>query len=386
MRIVHTSDWHAGRTWKGIQRLAELGEVLDHLGDFLEREKIELLLMSGDIFDTSAPPPEAEKLVFSFFKRIGQAGIPSVVIAGNHDSPTRVQAWGTLAELVGVHALGLPRKADDGGVIPIESASGDLALVAAVPFAPVHRMVTALDLAGAEKKAKRKYDLMMREIFSHLAARFTEDTTNVLMAHTHLAGVSVSGSEREVHLSEQWETTPNAFPSSAHYVALGHIHRPQKVEQSSVPACYAGSPLQLDFGEEGEEKTFVVVEVEPGRPAQCEWVAYEGGEGLRTVRSSLESLERDQEQLARSDWLRVRVPLGAPDPDINGKVRRLLPNAVVVEVELPEPPEEVRDERPPPGSPPRELYRAYSMAQYGDEPDSNLLDTFDRLYIGSDED
>lgn len=385
MRIVHTSDWHAGRTWKGIQRLAELGEVLEHLGDFLEREKIELLLMSGDIFDTSAPPPEAERLVFSFFKRIGQAGIPSVVIAGNHDSPTRVQAWGTLAELVGVHALGLPRRVDDGGVILIESPSGERAQVAAVPFAPVHRMVTALELAGEERKAKRKYDLMMREIFSHLASRFNKDTVNLLIAHTHLAGVSVSGSEREVHLSEQWETTPKAFPSSADYVALGHIHRPQKIEDSIVPSCYAGSPLQLDFGEEGEKKTFVVVEVEPGRPARCEWVAYEGGESLRTVRSSLESLERDQEQLARSDWLRVRVPLGVPDPDINGKVRRLLPNAVVVEVELPEPPVAEQDERPPRSSPPRELYRAYSMAHYGDEPDVKLLDAFDRLYIGSDE-
>jgi exonuclease SbcD len=308
------------------------------------------------------------------------------VIAGNHDSPARVQAWGTLAELVGVHALGLPRKADDGGVIQIESPSGERAQVAAVPFAPVHRMVTALELAGEERKAKRKYDLMMRQIFSHLAADFAKDTTNLLMAHTHLAGVSVSGSEREVHLSEQWETTPEAFPSSAHYVALGHIHRPQKVQQSSVPACYAGSPLQLDFGEEGEKKTFVVVEAELGGPAQCEWVAYEGGESLSTIRSSLESLERDQEQLVRSGWLRVRVPLGAPDPDINGKVRRLLPNAVIVEVELPELPVESRDERPPHGSPPRELYRAYSMAHYGDEPDAKLLDAFDRLYIGSDED
>ncbi len=386
MRIVHTSDWHAGRTWKGIQRLAELGNVLEHLGDFLEHEKIELLLMSGDIFDNNAPPPEAEKLVFSFFKRVGQAGIPSVVIAGNHDSPTRVEAWGTLAELVRVHALGLPRKAEEGGVIEIESHSGERAQVAAVPFAPVHRMVTALELAGDERKTKRQYDAMMREIFSHLSRRFTEGTINLLMAHTHLAGVTFSGSEREVHLGEQWETTPQAFPSSAQYVALGHIHRAQQIEASPAPACYAGSPLQLDFGEEGEDKTFVVVEAEPGRPGQCEWIAYEGGESLRTIESNLESLERDAGQLSRSGWLRVRVPLAAPDPDVNGKVRRLLPNAVVVEVELPEPPTEARDQHPPRSSPPRELYRAYSLAHHGDEPEPKLLEVFDRLYAGSETD
>ena len=386
MRIVHTSDWHAGRTWKGIQRLAELGNVLEHLGDFLEQEKIDLLLMSGDIFDNSAPPPEAEKLVFGFFKRVGQAGIPSVVIAGNHDSPTRVEAWGTLAELVQVHALGLPRRADDGGVIDVESRSGERVRVAAVPFAPVHRMVTALDLAGEERKSKRKYDAMMKEIIAHLAGGFTEDTVNLLMAHTHLAGVTFSGSEREVHLGEQWETTPRAFPSSAQYVALGHIHRAQEIEASPAPACYAGSPLQLDFGEEGEEKTFVVVEAEPGRPARCEWVAYKGGENLQTIKTSLESLERDAAQLSRSGWLRVRVPLTAPDPDVNGKVRRLLPNAVVVEVVLPEPPTEARDQHPPRSSPPQELYRAYSLTQHGTEPEPRLVDAFDRLYADSETD
>src|SRR5438552_2497222 len=106
MRIVHTSDWHAGRIWKNLDRLAELSVVLDNLANFLGSERVDLLLMSGDVFDNTAPSAEAEREVFSFFKRIGSAGIQSVVIAGNHDNPARVEAWGTLAELVGVHSLG----------------------------------------------------------------------------------------------------------------------------------------------------------------------------------------------------------------------------------------------------------------------------------------
>jgi exonuclease SbcD len=380
LRIVHTSDWHAGRIWKSVKRLPELGNVLAHLGDFIQRERIDLLLMSGDVFDSGAPNPEAEKLVFGFFKRIGRAGTKSIVIAGNHDSPARLEAWGTLAELVDVHAAGLPRRVDDGGVIDVDVRSGERARVGVVPFAPVHRMVSALDRAGEETSTKQKYDAMMREIIRQLSGAFALDSVNLLVAHTHLQGARFSGSEREVHLGEAWATTPQAFPSSAHYVALGHIHKPQRIEAAPSPTAYAGSALQLDFGEEGERKTFVVVEATPGQPARLEWVAYEGAEPLLTVAASLDQLERDAEELSQRGWLRVRVPLVTADPDINGKVRRLLPNAVVVEVELPRVEEENDPSRPPPGSPPRELYRAYCAKRHGEEADAKLLEVFDDLH------
>src|SRR6185295_5096371 len=93
MKIAHTSDWHAGRAFKRIDRLPELGAVLEHMGDRLEREQVDVLLVSGDVFDSGAPVAEAERMVFGFFKRLGRAGIQTVVIAGNHDSPARVEAW-----------------------------------------------------------------------------------------------------------------------------------------------------------------------------------------------------------------------------------------------------------------------------------------------------
>jgi exonuclease SbcD len=383
MRIVHTSDWHAGRVWKGIRRLDELGQVLEHLGDFLEKEEIDLLLMSGDVFDSGAPNPEAEKLVFSFFKRTGQAGIPSVVIAGNHDSPTRLQAWGMLAELVDAHTVGVPRRAEQGGILDFTTKSGERARVAAVPFAPVHRLVSAMELAGEETPVRQKYDDMMRAIVRHLSDYFSAETVNLMTAHTHLQGAAFSGSEREVHLGEQWATTAQALPSSAHYVGLGHIHRPQRVTAAPSPTYYAGSPLQLDFGEQGEEKSFVVIEARPRSPARVERVAYEGGTELETITAGLERLERDAEELSHSGYLRVKVPLPTPDPDINSKVRRLLPNAVVVEVELPQGPEEKDETRPPRGAPPRELYRAYLLNRHGNEPEPDLLEAFDRLHEGS---
>ena len=386
MRIVHTSDWHAGRLWKRIDRLPEVANVLENLGDFLERERIDLLLMSGDVFDSGAPNPAAERLVFGFFKRIGRAGIKSVVIAGNHDSPARLQAWGTLAELVDVQAVAFPRRLDDGGLVEIEAQSGERALVAAVPFAAPRRLVSALDLSGEETRVRQKYDQGMRQIIAHLVNGFEQETINLVMAHTHLQGAVFSGSERQVHLGEEWATTPQALPSTAHYIALGHIHRPQKVETAPAPAHYAGSLLQLDFGEVGEEKSFVLIDARPRQPVQIEQVPYQGGLPLRSVRKSLEALEREAASLSAKGWLRVRVPLNVADPDINSKVRRLVPNAVAVEIEFPEKTEENDDSRPPQGSPPRELYQAYFQKKHGSETEPQIVEIFDRLLADAEQD
>ena len=385
MRIVHTSDWHAGRLWRRIDRLPEVADVLENLGDFLERERIDLLLMSGDVFDSGAPNPSAERLVFGFFKRIGRAGIKTVVIAGNHDSPARLQAWGTLAELVDVQAVAFPRRLDDGGLVEVSARSGERALVAAVPFAAPRRLISALDLSGEETRVRQKYDQGMRQIIAHLVSGFERETINLVMAHTHLQGAVFSGSERQVHLGEEWATTPQALPSTAHYIALGHIHRPQKVEAAPAPAYYAGSPLQLDFGEVGEEKTFGLIDARPRQPVQVEQIPYKGGLPLRSVRKGLLELEREAGSLSERGWLRVRVPLKVADPDINSKVRRLLPNAVSVEIELPEKAEEQDGSRLPGGSPPRELYQAYCQKEHGSEGEPQVVEIFDRLLADADQ-
>jgi exonuclease SbcD len=211
-----------------------------------------------------------------------------------------------------------------------------------------------------------------------LAERFRPDAVNLLAAHTHLDGAVIAGSERTVHLGENWAATPQAIPPAAHYVALGHIHRPQRIEAAPAPTHYAGSPLQLDFGEEGERKSFVVAEARPGRPAAVELIPYEGGLELRSVRATFDELEQQVETLRTAGWLRVKVPLASPDPNLNSKVRRLLPNAVSVDVDLPE-----RDPDAPEistrGLPPSALYAAYHEKTHGAPPQEPLLEAFERL-------
>ena len=109
MRIVHTSDWHVGRRWKGLQRLDEMEAILDHLARFIEQESIDLILHSGDVFDSRNPSGEAERLVNEFLVRVGRTGARTVLIAGNHDDPDRFDARALLAAGVNVRIVGRSR-------------------------------------------------------------------------------------------------------------------------------------------------------------------------------------------------------------------------------------------------------------------------------------
>jgi exonuclease SbcD len=381
MRIVHTSDWHAGRIWKNQNRLDELRDVLEHLGDFIERERVDLLLMSGDIFENQVPTADAERAVSTFFKRLGRANVPSTVIAGNHDHPTRLDTWGLLAEFVGVQARGLPRRRQDGGLIDVSTRCGETALVAALPWAPPGRIVEALTLAQDQTLAKQQYADGIRRILAHLAEGFRPDAVNLVLAHSHIDGAKGSGSERAMTMGEEWAATAQSLPATAQYVALGHIHRPQRVTASASHTEFAGSPLQLDFGEVGEEKSFVVIEVAPGLPPTVARVPYEGGKALGHWEGTLPELEREAEGLKRFGYLRVKVILDTPMPDLNRRARQISPNVVVVDAVLPEaavPP-------PAPGemTAPVDQFRAYYLRQHQREPQPPTLELFNDLYSAS---
>jgi exonuclease SbcD len=225
-----------------------------------------------------------------------------------------------------------------------------------------------MEMASDDTTAYQRYAEGMRRIVELLTRRFHSNSINLLMAHTHLDGAVLTGSERQVHLGEEWAVTAQSLPSTAHYVALGHIHRPQRIDAAPSPTCYAGSPLQLDFGEVGEEKSFVLVRAEPGQPARIERVPYVGGKPLHEVRMTLPELEQQAEQLRDSGWLRVTVPLAERDIDLNRKVRRLLGESVVsVDYELPEraddPPELSRS-----GLGPVELFQLYHRTHHAQKP------------------
>lgn len=386
MRIVHSADWHVGRLWKSISRLDETARVLDSLSEFLEREKIDLLLVAGDVFDTNNPGADAEQLVFQFFRRLGEKKIPAVVIAGNHDSPGRMDAYGTLADLAGVHLIGRPRLAENGGVIELPTACGEKAVVASLPFAAPGVFVANLELGGDASNARSLYAEKFQQAAAYLARSFRPDSVNLFMAHSHLEGALLGNSERQVHLGEEWTAKPQTLPEQAQYVALGHIHRPQRMDKAPIPTEYAGSILQLDFGEAGQAKHFVVVDVQPGREAKIDHVPYQGGRALLDLKVTLPELEARHEEFQAAGWLRVSVVHDEPVPDLARKVRQQLGNALVVRLEpaVLGPPREadVAEDmaRALSRKRPVEMYRDFHERQYQRLPEAAVEEAFQKLY------
>jgi exonuclease SbcD len=263
-------------------------------------------------------------------------------------------------------------------VVEVTTPARETAIVAALPFAGPGVFVSALELAEDATQPKALYAERFKQAVAHLSKGFREGCVNLLMAHTHLDGAQLANSERQVHLGEEWAATPQALPDQAQYVALGHIHKPQRIEASPAPTEYAGSPLQLDFGEAGQEKSFVVIDVMPGMPARIARVPYEGGKSLFDLKLTLPELEVRELQLRGSGWLRVTVPLDQPDPDLARKVRERLPNALVIRPELPH--QEVGTAVSRDGKNPLEMYRDYHQRQHGRLPETSVEETFQYLY------
>ncbi|MBL8787678.1 MAG: exonuclease subunit SbcD [Deltaproteobacteria bacterium] len=374
MRIVHTSDWHAGRLWRRVNRIGELEAALTSMCEWVEGNAVDLVLMTGDVFDNGSPHPEAERLVFRVLKRLGKV-CPVVLIAGNHDDPRRIEAWGQLAELAQIHCIAKPRRVEAGGILEFRSRDGrERARVAPIPFAPIKWFVEAAGIVD-EGKAMAGYAEKVSGLAAHLAEGFSADAINILMAHTHVEGAKLARSERAATVGEQWAVTPENLPLSAQYIALGHIHRPQAVRHGVE---YAGSPLQLDFGEEGEEKSFVVIDATVGVPVRVTRVAYLGGTPLKTFEGSWAELEAAAGWLKDAGHLRVQLKLDKIEPDLVANVRRLVPNAIIVKARLPEV-ERVASVHASDATP-LDRYRVYHAKRHGMGPDAAVEEAFRALW------
>lgn len=379
MKILHTSDWHLGRTWKGMTRYDEIRAVLDQLVSVVKNEKIDFVLHSGDLYDRKSPSAEAEDIAFKFFLSVHMAGAQSVVIAGNHDSPGAFDAQNRLTSLANTYLIGRPRAASNGGVITLRTRDGESLVVAALPFASPGMFVSAMDLTDDEAQVRTNYAHKFQLAAKNLCGEFKDESVNVFMAHTHLEGAVLSQSEKRVHVGEQWAGASQDLPPNASYIALGHIHQPQKID-GLVPAYYAGSPLQLDFGEIGQDKTFNVIEVKAGKPAKVDLVPYKGAYNLCDWEGTWAELQSDIENLSKKGWLRILLHLDQRDIEISRKVKELLPNTVTV---LPPivPQESSPDStRPSKEAHPIEHFKDYYNNRHGSPPEKNIQDSFVRLY------
>ena len=375
MKFLHSGDWHLGKNLRAQPRREEYEDALNELLEIARREQVDCLLVAGDVFDSTTPPPEAEELLFNFLRELFGAGIPAVIIGGNHDHPKRLAAVSRVLELVNVHLRAEAVVPESGGHVRVPSRDGsEAATIAVLPWVHERDVIRWESLLGRE--SHQEYADGVATMASHLTAAFPRETVNVLLSHMMVDGARVGGGERELHLGAVYAVKPQALPASANYIALGHLHRPQDVPAPS-PTRYAGSLLQLDFGERGQEKSVVIVEAHPGRPAHIETVPLSAGRRLRDLEGTLAELQTQAADVG-DDYLRVRVRLDGPVPGLRRQVRELLPNALEV---IPVYPERERTESAERlrSLSPEQLLGDYHQTTYGSPLPAPVLDLFRRL-------
>ncbi len=332
MKILHTSDWHVGKVLKGRDRHEEHEAVLRSIIETARAQDVDLVLIAGDLFETSAPSPKAQGLVMRALLALRDDGRQVVTIAGNHDNATLLDSVyrPVLGEL-GLHVLGTPKAPAAGGNISITTRGGEQATVAAMPFLSQRYAVRAAELLLHERaEHARDYARRVAAILATLTEGFTPETVNIVMAHATLLGGRRGGGERDVQTTFEYEVPSSIFPSSAHYAALGHLHRQQEIP-APCPAFYSGSPLAIDFGEEGNEAAALIVTASPGIRADARRVDVRGGRRLKTLRGSLDQVIAQGEQEGDA-YLRVILAEKAR-AGLGDLVREKLPNALEVQLD-----------------------------------------------------
>jgi exonuclease SbcD len=376
VRLLHTADWHIGRPF-AVGRLAEQESVLSEILEIAATNQVDCLLVCGDVFDSRAPSAEAERAVFSFFADLVKRGIAAVIIGGNHDHPKRLGALRRLLDPLRILIRPEPARPDDGGVIEV-NAGGELARIAVLPFVSERHIVDACTMMAPEQAWYAEYAENVAAMMDVLARSFSASTVNILMAHLFAFGAETSGSEWAIHTGLPYAISPARFPITAQYIALGHLHRPQEVVTSPVPCHYSGSPLQLDFGEQGQRKRVVLIEARPGRPVHVESIPLSAGRNLRDVEGRIDEIEAMAGDLA-GDYLRVTVITDGPVPGLADRIRARLPNALYIRTKSTAA-TETKTSAHRAQLKPQELFQEFYSRQHGSQPHPGLLTAFNELY------
>ena len=264
IRLLHTSDWHIGRTLYGRKRYEEFEAFLTWLGETIQKNEIDALLVAGDIFDTSAPSNRAQELYYKFLCRVAASSCRHVVvIAGNHDSPSFLNAPKELLKALDVHVVGSSTEAPEDELLVLRNEQGDPELiVCAVPYLRDRDIRVAEAGESVEDKERKLID-GIRTHYAAVAAlaeqkreEFGVDIPIVATGHLFTAGgQTVDGDGvRELYVGSLAHVTAGIFPASFDYLALGHLHVPQKVNGSET-IRYCGSPLPMGFGEAKQQKS-----------------------------------------------------------------------------------------------------------------------------------
>lgn len=318
MRILHTSDWHLGRYFHATPMDEDHDFILAQLAEIIAQEQPDLLIIAGDIFDRAVPPQSALTRFGRFIRDVTEdQKLAVVIIAGNHDSAAQIGMMGVLPA-GGLSLVRGPIAADERPLI-VHSPDGDVA-VSALPFSyefaarecfEDDAIGCPADVLGAQLKSARGH--------------VPEGARWIVVAHAFVTGGSVSAGERPLsRVMGGIETVPIDLFEGAHYVALGHLHRPQKIGSDRIR--YSGAPLAFGFDEEGDAKSVTLVDMAQDGSVDIRLVPLEPKRGVRTIRGKLVELLEAPDLC--EDFTSVVLTDETPQIDPMRRIRAKYPNAV----------------------------------------------------------
>jgi len=308
MKLLHTSDWHLGKRLDDFSRFEEQQAVMAEICDIADREQVDAVLVAGDLFDTFNPPTEAVDLFYKTLKCLSKNGLrPVIAIAGNHDSPDRIEAPDPLARECGIIFAGYPNSVVpefelESGLKVIRSDEGFLELyipgctaslrILSTPYANEFRLKTYLGHDDSEEELR----IVLQQKWQELADKYCDKKgVNVLLTHLFVVKKGESLPEEPtdekpiLHVGGAQAIYSENIPSQIQYTAIGHLHRMHRVDSLPCPVYYSGSPLSYSFGEANQKKYVLVVEAEAGQTAQLKEV--ELTKGKKLLRKRAEGIE-----------------------------------------------------------------------------------------------
>lgn len=316
MKILHTSDWHLGRTLHGYSLIEDQAYILDQLIEYMIQEKIELLIIAGDVYDKSLPNEEAVALFNHFISQvIGRLEIPTVIIAGNHDSNTRIQFGSELFASKHLYIVGECEKGYQ--QVTIEgSETIDVYLI------PYMEPAYVREIAGDE--TIKRHDDAMRYLTRQIEKE-KNDRATLLVVHAFVAGGDLSDSERRLCAVGTAEMVGADCFKPFTYTALGHLHKPQAIGSEHIR--YSGSLLKYSISEANQPKCFVKLEIVDGKLTTLEEVSLKPKRDLKIVQGPIEAIVKAGAQLGeeeRQDYVYAKIESKGTE-DVVGLLKQIYP-------------------------------------------------------------
>ena len=310
MKLLHTSDWHLGQNFMGKSRIEEHKAFLSWLLETLKEKQIEILLVSGDIFDTGTPPNYALELYYNFLKELGTISSlnTTIITAGNHDSISTLKAPKQLLQVLNVHVI-TSGEDDENIVIPIKKDGDIKAIVCAVPFlrdSVIREVISGETISQKEKLANSGIKAFYEKTYNK-ALELKEDKNIPIIAMGHLTtvGSRTSESERDIYIGGTLDIGGDYLGSLFDYVALGHLHINQRVGANHVR--YSGSPIPLSFSESKNTQKVNMVVLDEKR-VEVEELEVPLSKKLIVIKGNSETIENELKKISdKNAWIEVHI-------------------------------------------------------------------------------